>query len=285
MARRTQFAKKAKPQKISKAAMGIVDRQRMGTEPTWEGVPTESTMGKYYNWMTYFHDAGDGRKFLEEYLDTMGDVEGLAALRRVSDDFLKARTSVLWNARALNRGLAIEPETMKRFKIKLTKLIIDAISYTGEAANDTPRVAVIEHVKNKAAEIKGEIDVLIDQGKTAEIKNLKVSSAVAKFVAPMFQKELNEIDEATKGKDEELAEGYSGYTRPELKKLGLTYSEVVNAINSIAEIKTVRKTTVRKVKTPEQLTKKLKYLPSDTERALMLDKCWARHYHRGANEL
>ncbi len=264
MAKRGLILKRKQP-KISKAAMTLVDKNRMGPEPTWGGLPTENQMGKYYNWMNYFFTPSDKRDDLVSYLESSKEhSDAIAAVKRVPNQFFVARSSVVWNARALNRGLELDTVTLTRFRMKLAAFITDAMALRSDwldkpvERNTTP---VIERVKNKANEVKGEIDALIDKnsdfGTIHDISGL--TSAVAKHIVALYQVELDEIDTAITGKDAEIAEGYSGYSRPALKALGNYYSQVVSKLTQIASVEKPRAVRSRKIKTPAELAKKVKF--------------------------
>jgi hypothetical protein len=286
---RRATVKKMKPKKarMSTLAAAAIDLQYMGPQPTWEGIPTSSQIGKYYNWMSFMYAPvgtkgtfTDGRAMFMTFLKAAKtSPEKMKLLQRLPDMFYVTRTSVVWNGHALASGLKLDPETLDRFKIKLKKMLEDAENFVFDPANEnveSNRLSVQDHIENKAKDLTGEIDQFIDQftegtGEVTEgnlvekLGTLPLSSVTAKLMVPFYEKQVAEYKIALSGKDPEVAEGYSGMTKDRLKKLTVFVSQIVTFLSRKANEERPRIVRTPKIKSAEQLVKKMKYQPTSTE--------------------
>lgn len=130
-----------------------------------------------------------------------------------------------------------------------------------------PVISIEQRVIDAAGAQAEEIDYAID----AFVKNKKsdfstknhllannISGMVAKKIGEYYKKTYDEIEEAIKGEDEQLVEGYSHFSKSELKK----YRDFVKSIlDDCAQHQVVvKKPRVSKPKAPGVIVKRLKYL-------------------------
>lgn len=262
--------------KMSKAAGKMIDRQRMGTEPMHQNVLTPGNLADYYNWLSHFYSAADGRKFLMEFLTrAKANPAKIDLMQRMPDAFFVPRSSILWNCRILNRGMRIDSEFMERFKTRLAQMFVDAATYTADSINEPQeapeRVAVAVRVERKAFNLTANIDEIIDaylNGQDEDwdelLKAIPLNSSVAKYMTEVYQKQLDEVDLALSGKDPNVSEGYKGYTKPALKAFAAFLERIVNHLKMTAASEKPRKARSRKIKTATQLTKKVNYQQNDS---------------------
>ena len=139
--------------------------------------------------------------------------------------------------------------------ISIEKRIIDA----ARAASEEIDYAIDKFCKNKSS----------DFNIKAHLLSNNISGAVAKKIGEYYKSTLDEIDEAIEGKDEQLVEGYSYFTKPELKR----YREFIKGIvdGCAQQQVTAKKPRVQKVKPPAVIVKKLKFLREFAE--LNLKSC------------
>jgi len=103
-------------------------------------------------------------------------------------------------------------------------------------------ISIQQRMEEKAHELAGEIEGAIDdfitsKGKTTfSTKNYllanSVAAPIAKRIGELFVKTSNELHEAIAGEDEQLVEGYSNFTKRELKK----FAEFVDSIISVDSV-------------------------------------------------
>ena len=86
----------------------------------------------------------------------------------------------------------------------------------------------------------------------------------ARHMKLIFERRAAEIAEAVEGKDKDLAEAYSNFSKPELKKLDLFYKNLLKAAEMMQEVaKVTRAPRKKKPMSHEKLVSKIKYKKED----------------------
>lgn len=144
-----------------------------------------------------------------------------------------------------------------------------------EKAKDKPnRPSIQDIMKEKLLEAGGEIDGLMDEFFEDKIKvddkfKSKVLQILHKYnplanhiplLTSTYEREQKEFKEVIEGKDEQLVEAYSHFSKKKLKATIGLYDTVNGVLNSYATLK-IKSRAKRKTKpiTPEKATQKLKY--------------------------
>jgi hypothetical protein len=140
-------------------------------------------------------------------------------------------------------------------------------------------ISIQQRMEEKAHELAGEIEGAIDdfitsKGKTTfSTKNYllanSVAAPIAKRIGELFVKTSNELHEAIAGEDEQLVEGYSNFTKRELKK----FAEFVDSIitdcqQQVQTAKANRSPRKRKAVPPSKVVSKMKFMREFTELGL-----------------
>ena len=140
-----------------------------------------------------------------------------------------------------------------------------------------------ERMKDAAAlmteEIDAAIDSYIEDPDTFDPKAFKVVSllrgkgakaAHARFIKVFFERPLAEYTELiSKTCDPQLAEGYSNYSKKNIRKMYDFLTSIFDACEQIAaEAKVMKKPRAKKVKPAEELVKKIKFKMSDDRYAI-----------------
>jgi hypothetical protein len=171
--------------------------------------------------------------------------------------FLEDRTKVLV-------GLLSKPEQQKVSALK-GKAVVKPVA---------PVVSLQDRIKEKAHEIGGEFDGMIDdfvlEDKTFDAKNilkqLNVSGPVAKIVGTFYDSTIAELKEVLEGNDKQLVEGYSHLKKTKIKKMLALYESIVEACGTQVQVaKATRKPRARKEKPASVIVAKMKYKKEDTE--------------------
>jgi hypothetical protein len=77
----------------------------------------------------------------------------------------------------------------------------------------------------------------------------------------IFRKRRIEFDSVLTSTDSQVKEGYSNFTKPQLKKVIAYYDQIImDALKIAGEAKESRKPRARKKKSPDQLVSKMQYL-------------------------
>lgn len=117
--------------------------------------------------------------------------------------------------------------------------------------------------------IDGQIDEFIAEGCPAnfKIKMNGMNGPTAKYVASVYTKTLDELREAQEGSDKQLVEGYSNFTKVQLKRFIALCETVINNCDQAKKL-VVRKPRARKAKPAGEVVKNLKYKKDFAELSL-----------------
>lgn len=154
-------------------------------------------------------------------------------------------------------------------------------------------ISIQERIEEKARDLAGEIEGAIDEfvtskGKTTfSTKNFllakSVSAPIAKKIGDMYVGLLAELREAIAGEDEQLVEGYSNFTKRELKKFAeFVETIIMDCQQQVQTAKAGRSPRKRKPQSPTKVVSKMKYMKEFAELKLVSIK---PETIIGANEL
>lgn len=256
------------------------DNKYLGQEPFWseDREYTDSDLMGAFNWYNYFCNRKNAKTFVVEYLSVINrSKEEISSIHACSDASFP--TQVGWLARMMSLGYVPSDKTKKFFtesyedllkKSKVVKVV------TKEETSTAPVISIQDRIREKVTEEISEIEGYIDQfilnsckqkdDITSFLKSRQYSSVVSKRVCDVFIKRGKEIEEALLGEDEQLKEGYSNFTKPELKRFKELIDAIVTETNRIAENnKPVRKQRKVKEKPATVVVAKMNYLKEFAE--------------------
>jgi hypothetical protein len=165
----------------------------------------------------------------------------------------------------------IEEEEKKQAAI--AKLAVDDVE---EVVKFTPSIQ--DRILEKTREVAGEIEGWIDdfcmnkksQPKTVEefVNLFKANDLKAphmRYMQNIFSRRAAMIAEVVEGKNKDLNEGYSNYTKPELKKFDVFHQNLLKACVMLQEVaKVVRAPKKKKPVSHDKLIARLKYKKDDS---------------------
>lgn len=256
--------------KVKRMSQEELERVATGGEPVApSGVCTSLNLIKNLNWYSNNRDIKTAQKYISDYFKKN-------KLELDVDKTIQLPNTFGWLCRMVSRGLILSASDKINFEEKIKSLILKNTS--SEPVSETPNTNVIsiqDRIRKKTLEIAGEIDYSIDELILSQFKTVpsphaimqdKVKPAHAKILIEIYKKEREEIQEVIDTDDEQLIEGYSKYSKLQLRKLLSYYDQIINdAIKLADDSKQTRKPRKRKVKTPEQLVSKIKILAEDKE--------------------
>lgn len=242
----------------------------LGSEPSFDGITNEDDLiweiNKSINWYRNNFNQYQYKNALKEYLKN----------NNMSLDATYApKKSYEWEyagiyAHISNRGITL-PQSIQDALDKS----INALASYGAQKEDAPTVNVQENIKNKIAELIADLECNVDNYlmniakkenneviDIAEwIKKNNIRSIHANRMAEFFHERQLELELALSGKDEQLNEGYSWLSKPNLRKFTEYTTKIVNLLREQSEIaKSQRKPRAKKKKSPEQLAAKVSYM-------------------------
>ena len=228
------------------------------------------------NWYSQSSEKEQSYKFLLEYCKANGIKAKAAQVEQTV-------STVGFVCRMLTRGAILDSRSMSWLHThleSLTKIVIEAPSDPVTPTIAKPAVPTVDQQSNKIIGLlEGAVDELILSGFTKAPDTLSILRAhglhgpQGPTIINFFKQVRDEYRLAMTGKDEQLNEGYSNYTEPQMKKMESLYDEIVSNTLSVMNdpvvtppkaiaVRTPRK---KKVRTPEQQVKSLQFCPEDTQ--------------------
>jgi hypothetical protein len=236
-------------------------------EPKYEKLETNSELSVALNWYHSFKDKKTAMRYLADYtkknkikgrLDTGQNFTTTGFLCRLVANGTKLSDAVLAN---------LNSDVLKLYSLdESTETVVD---------KTTPTVSIQERVAEKVSEIIGELEGSIDDYILSEFKREpspygvmhdKAKAMHAAKIIDWFKKVRLEYDEVVNTEDPLLKEGYSNFSKNELKKI-IAYCDsiITDAMKIADESKAGRKPRKKKSKTPEQLVAKVQVLAESEE--------------------
>lgn len=273
MARRPSLIKlKQKAQKKSKTEQWLVNRKYMGDEPTFTSKEiTRTKLMNCYAWYNYMCDVKDAREYFVEYLKNTNRDQDLKLFRNVPDKWVV--TQVCWLARMMSRGANLSDESKDFFVDRVRTMLdrdysksdkMEAESTESEATKKVEKTVqdrMVVLLDGLACEIEEKIDEFItawtpDFNMYVWLQAKEVPAVQAKRLHEKYNPELLEIENAFNGD----REGYTGYTKAELKKLYGFYVMIVEDLEQyMNNSKKERKPRTKKPISAEKKLKDFKY--------------------------
>jgi hypothetical protein len=242
-----------------------------GEEPSFVGTEAlkEMDLCRHLNWYNQHRDTIHAQKYLQTFC-TSHDITFTEAQ-------IKSRPNTLgFVCRMLSRGAILSPEASTWLQESIRKMEQVPVSLPSLPAihgSDRPKPQKVKTSTKLSSNVLvsaciADLDAAVDEFILSDCKKgpsplaILEKYALAKEQIPevinRFKKMRDEYREVLLGEDAVLVEGYSNYTTAELKKLeAYTDSIMSDALKTIGiQQKAPRK---KKIKTPDQLVKKLKY--------------------------
>jgi hypothetical protein len=262
-----------------KERVAEVEKMMKGVEFTLNPDNYRSDLLKALNYYNANHDDKEKKKWFISYIARTD--KKLATLMLKLDEWDFRHAGVL--ARLTDGGSILEEKEETYFKDRIKELTTKAKSLVevvavAAATKAVPVVSIQERMEEKAREIAGEFEGMIDEfvvnDKTFEakdvLKQFQVSGGVSKILSPMFDKTIAELEEAIEGEDPQLVEGYSNFKKTKLKKLLALYKSIGEACGLQVQVaKATRAPRKRKAQPAGVVVSKMKYKKNDTEYSIM----------------
>ena len=274
--------------KFSKINPGA-DAQAYGTEPSWTNQAEIENDGnlkiaeiRALNWYNYFCDSKQAKTFVVEYMTSIGRPKD--EISSVSSSDASIPVQLGWIARMMCMGY--DPsDTFKTFFVKEFKSVLDATKKAKknkakpvDVVASAPVVSIQDRIREKAADEIGEIEGLVDDfianGCKSQIdvqsyfKSKALSSVVQKRMCEVFIKRSKEFEDAMTTTEADIKEGYSNFSKVQLRKVKEFYDALVAETNRGSEVKTVRKARKVKEKPASVIAAKVQYMKEFPELSL-----------------
>ena len=221
-------------------------------------------------WYTEHYDDKKRLKFALEYFAKQGNKNAVLALNRASD-FEVRQIGIM--CRLITTGNKLSEAHMALLESRIA-LLVAKYKVIKEVKKTVAPVNVVsiqermeESARKHAGEFEGGIDdFVISRGNVVfSAKNYlmsnEVSAPVAKRIGDIFTSRAAEIRGAVGSKDEQIVEGYSNFTKKELKKFAEFMEQLVSDCQQqVQTAKASRTPRKRKPQSPVKLVSKLKFM-------------------------
>ena len=271
--------------KFSKINPGA-ESKYMGPEPSWTNQEEIQNLKVAeigaLNWYNYICDNKQAKTFLLEYMASVGRTKDEIAMVSSSDKSIPVQLG--WIARMMCMGYQPSP-SFKEFFVREFKLILESskkqkrvkvadvaeVTYAGPSIQDRIR----EKASEEIGDIEGLVDEFIESGCKTNIdfqsyfKSKNLSSVVLKRMCEFFIRRSKEFEEVMNSKDADIKEGYSNFSKVQLRKVKEIYDSLVAETNRVAEVnKPTRKKRKVKEKPASVLAAKVQYMQEFSELGL-----------------
>jgi hypothetical protein len=254
--------------KVKRLSQDEYEKIVSGGEPTFtESVLTQIEMITALNWYTANRDTKASMKYVQDYFKK----------NKIKLDTQVAESELNtfgWVCRIVTRGGVLTELHQQWFDDRIKRHTLSGNKTESIQKETSNVISIQDRINQKVDEIVGELEGSVDDFILSGFKKTpsphaimqdKVKSVHANKIVDIFKKNRSEIQEVIDTDDDQLKEGYSNFTKLQLKKLLGYYDLIINeAIKLSDEAKSTRKPRKRKIKTPDQLVSKLKILTEDT---------------------
>lgn len=250
--------------------MKIADETVLGPEPVVDRIDDTGDVKllKVYNWYNYFFNADKARKDVISYLKKKNKDDLIISYTKTHENDTPKWIYTL--CRLSNKGTILDIKVHSKIILELTKISTIEVVKTKKVTVSRSN----ERAKNIIARFEEELDSFINKGypinfasKSSEIFSEEGGKeADAVFVKEYYTPLLEELGMVYKKTDPELMEGYKRLSSINIASYIKFVSSLVQACSpSINKeqnqlLQKTRKPRKKKQKTPEQLTKRVKYL-------------------------
>lgn len=268
------------------------DMMDMGAEPEWDDqnelsdIELRTRFGESINWFNYnYNNNRHPQDFIVKYLKSAkAPKKEISAIRALESWKISPVYGCI--AKMILNGCEF-PSVLAKcrgdFDAKVADLVQEGskiLSHkkqvTENLSKKAPVISIQARTRNAAREvighIEGDIDSFIESGCKEKIsiydylQRAEVKGGYMTYVIEHFQPIYQELQEALKGGDEDLNEGYAFLSKPRKKKLVAFYANILSDCQEWQkDCRGKRKTRKRKVKTPKELVKSLKFKPKDED--------------------
>ena len=252
------------------------DTKYTGLEPTWRVQPTDdrtSQLSRTFSWYNYFYGKKDAREMLVAYLEHNGRKADVRALKGVPDSAIRLTTA--WLCRMSMVGLELTDTETVRLEGYIQEILTarEPEVVVAEVAPAVAKPNIQDRLREKVSECAGELDGMFDEFVTAGakmsadykpitvIRGLNVAPQMISDIANLWKHKLSEFETAIEGRDAQVVEGYSNFSKIQMRNIVKFCEAVINDCGAYVQIKKVERKP-RKVKSvpPEKRAAKFKVL-------------------------
>jgi hypothetical protein len=226
------------------------------------------------NWYNREKTSKDAVLYIKEWALAQGDKSGVIAVEKTNKSI---PSSFGWVARLLSTGAVLDPKEELRLKAFIASLAKEQIVVAAPKAG--PRVSIQDSIKEKANELLGEFEGLLDDLSTGNLPSnfsvkafltgKQVGAPYVPYIDTWAKRKIAEYLPVLKGGDPYLKEAYSNYKKRDLMDLLNFLKSVVEEAQTYAAVKKANRAPRTKKAVPAGVQiRSLKYLKKFPELGL-----------------
>jgi hypothetical protein len=280
---------KAKTQQIKLLNPKSAELKYTGGEPEWRVQPdTEcrvSALSAAFSWYNYHYGKKDAKDMIVHWLEHHDRPKDARKIRAIPDS--QIRLTPAWVCRMSLVGLELNEHELLQINEQISNMLkikdeVKIVVTEEETAQN--KVTIQDRLREKVSECAGELEGMFDDFVTdgakmtasikpmATIRGMNVAPQMISSISDIWKTKLAEFEEVVAGKDSDLVEGYSNFTKIELRNMIKFAEQVINDCGAYVQIKKVeRKPRAKKAVSPEKQASKFKYLKAFGELKLESD--------------
>jgi hypothetical protein len=273
---------KAKTQQIKLLNPKSAELKYTGGEPEWRVQPGEnrvSALSAAFSWYNYHYGKKDAKDMIVHWLEHNNRPKDAKKIRAIPDS--QIRLTPAWVCRMNLVGLELNDHELLQINDQISNMLkvkdeVKIVVTEEETAQN--KVTIQDRLREKVSECAGELegvfdDFLADGVKMsasikpiATIRGMNIAPQMISNISDIWKKRLTELEEVVEGRDSDLVEGYSNFSKIELRNMIKFCETVINDCGAYVQIKKVeRKPRAKKAVSPEKQASKFKYLKAFEE--------------------
>jgi hypothetical protein len=246
-----------------------------GTEPKFSEELSSSQLMQTLSWYSQNRDRKDAFKYGCDFFKKV--------LKLDASNVLKDKIATFgFVCRIILNGGKLDQKYQIWFDSEVEKIKDQIANFVvvQPVVEKTSTVSIQDRIRDKAneciAELEGQVDDFILSGCSANVSpygifnTFNIKDAQTKYIVEWAKTKRVEFDDVLNTDDPLVKEGYSNFTKPQLKKLVGYFDQVILDCQKLSgESVKNRKPKKRKAKSPDQLVSKLNYMYEFAELKLM----------------
>jgi hypothetical protein len=254
-----------------------------GGEPEWRVQPEPenriSALSAAFSWYNYHYGKKEAKDMIAHWLDHNDRAKDAKKIRAIPDS--QIRLTPAWVCRMNLVGLELNEHELLQVDTQISNMLkvkeeVKVVVTEEETAQN--KVTIQDRLREKVSECAGELEGLFDDfirdgakmsasiKPIATIRGMNVAPQMISTISDIWKNRLSEFEEVAAGKDGDLVEGYSNFTKIELRNMIKFAEQVINDCGAYVQIKKVeRKPRAKKAVSPEKQASKFKYLKEFAE--------------------
>ena len=242
-----------------------------GHEPKFDRELSKIELMSTLNWYTQNKDTKDAVKYANDYFKKNYKLNVDSVIKNYP-------TTFGFVCRILNNGGSINEKELVWFNETIVKIKEDLAKPKVDVVVDDKPVQpnIQDRIREKASECIGELEGLLDEYILSKFTSnpkpygimhtLNIKGVHTNRILEHWKRIRAEYDNVLTTEDELIKEGYSNFSKTEIKKIiGFCDSVITDAMKVVNESNKSRKPRQRKQKSPEQLVAKLRYMKLSDE--------------------